>query len=190
MQEKLREKFVTAIEKSVLTAGAKDHEEGMQTARKLLGWAHDNIQSVQTRDDLRKVLDSCPALTKREEVIALFVMSRLPQIMRFVLNVAAKKAKETIPSTTGGRPPAIPPQKILDALDYVSALHRKGCSFEVAIKRTAQRFGTSDRTIERLWAKRESMTEDDLMPEITMDEAVKYLSSAGESAPRDTYQKA
>jgi hypothetical protein len=181
VEEKLREKFVSAIEKSVLTAGAKDYEEGMQTARKLLGWAHDNIQSVQTRDDLRKVLDSCPPLTKREEVIALFVMSRLPQIMRFVLSVAAKKAKETIPSTTGGRPSAIPPEKIRDALDYVSALHRKGCSFEAAIKRTAQRFGTSDRTIERLWAKRESMTDDDLMPEVTIDEAVKYLSSGCES---------
>ena len=62
-------------------------------------------------------------------------------------------------------------------LDYVSLLHRKGCSFEAAIKRTAQKFGSSERTIERIWARRESIPDEETMSAPTMEEALAYLTT-------------
>ena len=177
MDEKLREKFVSAIEKAILIAGANDYEQGMQTTRKLLEWANENVKSIQTLDGLRTVLDSCPQMSKREEMIGLFLTNRLPQVIRFGLKIAAKKAVETIPAMKGGRPPAIPPQRVYEVLDYVSTLHRKGCSWEAAIRRTAMRFEISERTIERLWSRRESISDDDVMPEVTFEDAIGYLVS-------------
>lgn len=170
---------MAAIEKSLVVAGAKDYEDGIKTTKKLLEWAHQNIQSVQTREKLRAALDSCPPVSKREGLFALFVANRLPQVFRFGLQIAAKKAADSIAPMKGGRPPAIAPQKTGEVLDCVSALMRRGCTFEAAIYRTAQRFGSSERTIERLWARRGSISDDESMPEVTMDEAVKYLSSGG-----------
>jgi hypothetical protein len=181
VDEKLREKFVSALEKAVLVAGSKNYEEGMKSATKLIGWLYDNVQSIQTREDLRSLLDSFPQMSKREEMIYLFLLNNLPQVVRFALKTAAKKAADTIPPMKSGRPPAIAPHRIAEVLDSVAVLYRKGCSLEVAVYRTSQRFCTSERTIERLWARRESITDDELMPEVTMDEAIEYITSGDES---------
>jgi hypothetical protein len=181
VNEKLREKLVAAIERSLLAAGAKDYEEGLQATKKLIEWAHQNVQAIQTRDGLRAALDACPPMSKREALRALFIAAGLPFLFRTVLQMASKKVAATIAAPKGGRPPAIPPQKTGEVLDCVSALMRKGCTFEAAIERTARRFGSSERTIERLWARRGSISEDELMPEVTMDEAIEYITSGGES---------
>lgn len=181
MNEKVRENFVSASDKWVQLAGAKDYAEGMKKAANLIAWVHENIRSIQTHDDLRAALDSCPPLSKREEMTYLFLANHLPQAIRILLQIAAKKAADRIPPMKGGRPPAIPPQKIGEVLDNVSTLIRKGCTLEVAIYRTAQRIGKSERTIERLWARRGSISDDDLMPEVTMDEAIVFITSGGES---------
>lgn len=181
MDEKVRERFVSASDKWVLLAGAKDYAEGMKKAAILIGRIHEIVRLIQTREDLRAALDSCAPLSKRQERIYLFLAENLPQVIRVWLKFAAKKAADAIPPMKGGRPPAIAPQKTGAVLDYVSALIRKGCSSEVAIHRTAQRFGSCDRTIERLWAKRGAITESDLMPDVTMDEAIEYITSGGES---------
>ena len=180
MDEKLREKFVSAIENAMRVAGANDYNEGMQTARKLLEWACNNVRSIQTLDDLRAALESCPPLSKREEMIGLFLANRLPQVIRFGLKIAAKRAADTVPSMKGGRPLAIPPQRVGEVLDYVSKMNRIGCSFETAIQRASQRFGPSERTIERLWAKRASISDEEPVIEITLEEALKYLASGPE----------
>jgi hypothetical protein len=177
LDEKLREKLVVAIEKSLLGAGAKDYEDGIETTKKLLEWAYQNIQSIQTRDGLRAALDSCPPMSKREETIALFISAGLPLLIRTGLQIAAKKAAATIPAPKGGRPSAIPPQKVGEVLDCVAGLIRRGCTVEAAIYRTAQRFGGSERTILRLWAKRGSMTDDELTPAVTVDEVIEYITS-------------
>ena len=171
---------MSAIEKWIVLAGAKDYEEGMKKLRSLIGWVHDRIQFVQTRDDLRAVLDSCPPMSRREELTYLFLANQLPQVIRPGLQIAAKKAADTIPPMKGGRPPAIAPQKTSEVLDCVSTLIRKGCTLEAAIYRTAQRFTSSERTIERLWAKRGSISDDELMPEVTMDEAIAFITRGGE----------
>ena len=171
---------MSAIEKWIVVAGAKDYAEGMESASKVIGWFYERTQMVKTRDDLRALLDSCPAMSKREELTYLFLANHLPQVIRPGLKNAAKKAADTIPPRKGGRPPAIAPQKTGEVLDCVSALMRKGCTHEAAIYRTAQRFTSSERTIERLWAKRGSISDDELMPEVTMDEAIAFITRGGE----------
>jgi hypothetical protein len=177
VNEKLREKLAAAIEKSLLAAGAKDYEEGLNTTKKLIEWAHQNVEAIQTRDGLRAALDACPPMSKREELRALFIAAGLPLLFRTVLQMAAKKVAGTIPAPKGGRPPAVPPQKTGAVLDCVSGLIRKGCTVEAAITRTALRFGSSERTVERLWAKRGSISDDEMLPEVSMDEALLYLTS-------------
>ena len=115
-------------------------------------------------------------------MIYVFLANHLPQVIRLGLKTAAKKAADTIPPMKGGRPPAIAPQRIGEVLDYVSTLTRKGCTLEAAIYRTAQQFSSSERTIERLWARRGSISDEELMPEVTMDEAIDFITSGGESA--------
>lgn len=172
---------VNLDEKSFREVGADNYEEGLNKAKKLIEWVYQGIQAIQTRDGLRGALDSCPPMSKREELIALFVATGLPHLVRSGLQIAAKRAAATIPAQKGGRPPAIAPQQTGEVLDCVSALMRKGCSLEAAIYRTAQRFGSSERTIARLWARRGSISDDELMPEVTMDEAIDFITSGGES---------
>lgn len=180
MNEKLREEFVAAIEESVRIAGATDYKEGMESARKLIAWAYDRVQSIQTLDDLRAVLNSCPPLSKREEAIALFLVSHMPQVVRFGLKFAANKAASTLPALKGGRPVAIPASEAREVLDYIALLYRKGCSFEVAKNRAAQKFGCHLRTVERLWSKRALIEDKDQPIEVKIDDVLEYLSTTEE----------
>ena len=179
MNEKLREKIVVAFEKSIQIAGAKDYQSGMEQARKLLGFFYEAVGSLKTPDDLRKMLDGCPPLSKYEEVIALMLAQNMHHVLRLGLKAAAKKATSDFPA--GGRPPALSHKEACEALNYVSKLNREGCPFEVARSRAAQRFGCSVRTIERLWSQRERFSDDAAEPKATLDEALHYLVSSQES---------
>ncbi len=177
MDQKLREKFVDAVEKSFLVVGAKDYESGMNQARKLIAFAYEGIESMKTPDDLRTLLDSCPPISKREQLIGLLIAQNLPGILRLGLKLAAKRAVTDLPALNSGRPPALSSQKAHEALDYVSKLNRQGCPFEVAKSRAAQKFRCSLRTIERLWTKRESIDDEEEIVEVTMDDALNYIST-------------
>jgi hypothetical protein len=95
---------------TVLIAGARDYDDGIRTTRKLINWVSEHIQSVETLDGLRTALDSCPPTSRREERIILFVATRLPQLIRAGVQIAARKAAATIPAPKGGRPAAIAPE--------------------------------------------------------------------------------
>jgi hypothetical protein len=115
-------------------------------------------------------------------MIGLLLANRLPQVVRLGLKIAAKKGADTLPAMKGGRPPAIPVSHAGEVLDYVAKLIRVGCSLEIAIQRASDRFGASVRTIQRLWTKRESISDEEPVIEITMDEALKYLASGAQEA--------
>lgn len=183
MDEKLREKLVNAVEKSFHVAGARDYESGIEQARKLIAFVYEGVNSMKTPDELRLLLDSFPALSKREELIGLFIAQNLPGILRLGLKLAAKKAASDLPGLKSGRPPALSLQQVHEALDYVSKLNRQGCPFEVAKLRTGQRFGCSPRTIERLWKGRAAFADDSPVIAPTIDEALSYLISPAEASP-------
>lgn len=184
MQVELREKLIDAVEKSVRHAGAKDYEGGLGTAKKLIAWVSNRVDSMQTLDDLRAVLDSFPPLSKKEAAIGLFIVNNIPQIVRFVLKVTAKKAAATLPAINQGRPVSIPVQKAREVLDYISILHRKGYSFKTAKMRTAQKFDCHVRTIERLWLRRANIENDDAPVAVTIDDVMAFFND-GQSDPSD-----
>ena len=134
---------------------------------------------------MRVVLDACPPFSKLEGASVLFVVNHLPQVIRIGLKMAAEKAASTIPAPHGGRPPAIASHRIGEVLDNVSILNRKGCTLEAALKRTAMKFGTSERTIERLWAKREEISDEEALPLPTMEEVISYLMNGSENPDID-----
>ena len=176
MDEKLREQIVVALEKAMKTVGAKDYESGMEQTSRLAAVVHESVESMKTLDDLRVLLDRLPPLTKREEVIALLIARNLPGVLRFGFKLAAKRAAADLPALNGGRPPKLSSQRAYEALDYVSKLNRQGCPFEVAKSRTAQKFGCSLRTIERLWKDRATFLIDQGEADVTIDEALRYIS--------------
>jgi hypothetical protein len=99
----LREQIVLAVEKSFRGAGANDYEEGLNKPKKLIEWVYRGIEAIQTRYGLRAPLDSCPPMSKREELRAIFVAASLPLLIRTGLQIAAKKAAATIPAPKGAR---------------------------------------------------------------------------------------
>lgn len=175
MDEELREKLIAGIEKSMLAVGGGKYSDGMQTARRMLGWMYENVLRLQTTDDLRKFLDECEPVSKREAILVAFVINHIPHIIRLGLKFAAQKAISALPAPPGGRPQAIAKGKIGEVLDCVAQLHRRGCTFDVAIKRTAQKFAVSTRTVQRLWARRESISDEELLPAPKMEDAFNLL---------------
>jgi hypothetical protein len=119
-------------------------------------------------------------MSKKDEAIALLISKSLPQLLRFGLKILAKSAASTLPQLQTGRPKVIPAHKAGEVLDYVSLLHRKGCQWEIAKQRAAQKFGCNIRTIERLWSKRESIKVNDLPIAVSMDDVIKYFGSEAE----------
>lgn len=175
MDEKLRDKIVTAVEKSFCAAGAKDYESGIEQARKLIALAYDGVESMKTPNDLRALLDSCPSLSRREQMICFFVAWNLPGLCRIALKLAAKRVAHDLPAINTGRPPALSTGQILEALNYVSKLNRSGCPLEVAQWRTARKFDCSLRTIQRLWKDRAEFSSDSANPEVSVEEVIEYF---------------
>jgi hypothetical protein len=176
VDEKLREQIVSALEKAMKAVGAKDYESGMEQTSRLAAAVHESVESMKTLDDLRVLLDRLPPLSKREELIISMISRNLPGILRLGFKLAAKRAAADLPALANGRPPALSSQQAHEAIDYVSKLNRQGCSFEVAKSRTAQKFACSLRTIERLWKDRAAFLNDQGEPDVTIHEALRYIS--------------
>lgn len=172
MDENTREKMVSAIEKAMRTAGAESYEQGLKDVNEIFQFVNDGLRSLKSVDDLRKTLDSMPDLQKHEEAIMLLLMKQLPQVIRIGLKMASNKAKSTLPSPSGGRPTVFSAEETLKVVNCVAELHRRGSSLEVAKSRTAQKFGCGLRTIERLWANRGAIPDD----EPTIDDAFKFIA--------------
>jgi hypothetical protein len=172
VDEKTREKMVSAVEKAILSLGEPTYEDGMKKAVKLLEFVTNATRTVQTPDGLRSALDACEPLSKREETIVLFAMRNLPALVRVCLKMAAKSAAVDLPALPGGRQQALTAQQVMDAVDYVYELHRKGASMDAAKLRACQKYGSSRRTIDRLCANRGSVPED----KPTLADVIKLLS--------------
>lgn len=167
MDEVMRETLILAFEESICSVGAKDYETGMKQARKLIeliagiiGIANRIVPSIETKEGLRRLLDSEMQWSKSEEVLFLQLLNQLPQLLRYGLTMTGKKAAETLPPPSTGRKPTLTARQSQEALDYISLLNRKGAPMSAAKGRAAQKFGCSRRTIARLWSSRKSIPED------------------------------
>ena len=160
MNEKLREELVSGIEKAFLKVGAQSYESGTLQAKKLLALALDGIQNIQSKDGLRTILDSFPPMTRRNELMLRIIVNRMPHLLRFGLTTLSKIAKSNLPSFPAGRPSLYTGAKAQEVIDCVKELYGKGISFSAAKERASWKFQLSVRTVERLWARRASILED------------------------------
>ncbi len=160
VEEKTREKMVSAAEKAILSLGEPTYEDGMKKAVKLLEFVTDRARSIQTPDEFRTALDACEPLSRSEEILVLFAMRNIPSLVRVCLKMAAKSASADLPAPPGGRLPALTAQQAKEAVDYVWELTRKGASMDTAKLRAGQKYGCSRRTIDRLCANRDLEPED------------------------------
>jgi len=181
----MREKMVVAFDQAVRMAGAQGFEKGMEQARVVCGvvtnlviFANNFIQPIQTTDELREALDSRMSLSEKEQALLLFALENLPELLRLGISAIAKKAASTLPPPQAGRKPAFTAAQAQEALDYVSQLNRKGTPMPAAKLRAAQKFGCSRRTIERLWANRESIPLED---QPTVQEILTMFFKQGEA---------
>src|SRR5271170_785105 len=159
LDEKTREKIVASFENAMRTVGAQNYEDGVETVARLIRFASDGIETMRTPDQLRETLDRLPPLSMRERMMILFLMPRLPQLLRLGLKMLGEEAGRTLPAPDGGRPRSMSADTVEEALDYVCKLQRQGVRLEIAKLRTAQKFGCSLRTIERYWRTRDNPAE-------------------------------
>jgi hypothetical protein len=168
MDYETREKMIVAIDQAGRMAGAPNFEKGMEQARMVCGivtnlfiFVNNFIQPIQTIEDLREALDSRMSLSEKEQAYLLFALENMPQMLRSGISGIAKRAASTLPPPPAGRKRALTAPQAQEALDYVSQLNRKGTPMHVAKGQAAQKFGCGRRTIERLWASRESIPLED-----------------------------
>jgi hypothetical protein len=190
----IREKMVVAFDKLVRVAGASSFEEGMRQAEALTGllsnwilFANGFIRKIQTIEELRQTLDSQMSLPERDQILLLAALQSLPQILRLGITAIAEKAVSTLPPPRGGRKRILTAPKAQEMLDFISKLNRVGTQMKVAKKRAAERFGCSLRTVQRLWANRESVpSEAPPTIQVLLSTILKEVQSDGWQVPVDS----
>lgn len=160
MTEEFRERIIAACEDAFQKAGATSYQDAVDTTIRFLSSQAKELESIRSKDDLAKVLDSMPPLSKRDERLLSLALPVLPQLIRYILRAITQKASSALPSMSLGRPQAITGKAIDELLDLVSDLHRKGVPLRIAQQRASNRYGCSPRTVARLWASRGSPSAD------------------------------
>ncbi len=184
MEETMRERMIVAFEKAVRLAGAPSFEEGIRQAKTLLGiasnwvaFANKFLQPIRTLEDMRETLDARMSLPEKEQALLLFALEKLPQIVREGSLMAAKRLAATFPPQ-GGRKRTFTVRESQQVLDFISERNRRGASMPAAKDRAAQNFHCSRRTIDRLWAHRESVP---LEEPPTIQELISMILKAGQA---------
>ncbi len=171
MNAATREKVVSAVEKSIVRVGAENYEDGMGKAIRITRLALILVEKIETKENLRALLDKSPELSKGEESLVLLLFRSLPHVLRLIFIWLANDAKKTLPSISAGRPNSTTTETRQAVVNHIGHLHTNGLTFKDAKKRAAQKFGQSPRTIERIWSQRGCPKED----ELTIQEAIQLL---------------
>jgi hypothetical protein len=160
MDMEFQVKLIERMEELFRWAGAADYDAGMRQFRGILLRLVERSEAIKTREDLARALNELenPSLLQRQ--LMLGSMRYLPQILRRWLREAVEVAEEEIPAAPTGRPP-IDLQARAAVVEYVSQLHKRGCSLELSKKRAGERFTFSESTVQRIWDDRGSIDEAD-----------------------------
>jgi hypothetical protein len=174
MDADFQAKLINRMEELFRWAGAADYDDGMRQFRAILLRLVEGSEAIKTREDLARTLNQLenPSLLQRQ--LMLGSMRYLPQILRRWLREGAEVAEEVIPAPPTGRPP-VDLQARAAVVEYVSELHKKGCSLELSKKRAGERFGFSESTVQRIWDDRGSLDDADFRS------ALRWLAEPNES---------
>jgi hypothetical protein len=168
----VRERIINAAEQALITVSGKSFEEGARFATKIVELVYTTVKQVQTKDELRKVMESAPEPSEHELQIILFAAENLPNLLRFGIKELSRRASTTLPTLQAGRRRKVTAQESRVVVNTVSELMVKGANLKAAKIRAAQQFGCSKRTVERIWSSRKNLPE----AEITVADVLRFFS--------------
>lgn len=156
VKAELRDEIISRVEKSLILAGAKDYDEGMQQLARLLDFITRNFGQCRTKDQLAAVLNEMPQPAMLESRLFLGTLKYLPQIIRFGLKRLATIAEDTLLEVPTGRP-GLELQERVKIVDFVGDQHKHVPSLDRCMKQAASWFHVSEATVQRAWDDRTSI---------------------------------
>jgi hypothetical protein len=152
MKEEDIDKILAATERGFQLGGFTNFESGISRACQALERWLGLLSRIKDRDSAKRVLMESPEVPPDQLENVLSFLQNLPYMIREVIPEVAK----AIPHDPGGRPISLTEPKKRQACAEIASLYGRGVRVGVAIKRVAQRFGVSERTVRRAWQERAS----------------------------------
>jgi hypothetical protein len=152
MKEEDAEKIVAAADKGFELGGLTSFEAGVGRVRQLAEFLLKMASRTESRDSAKRLLMEGPEISPEELEKLLSFLQEIAYRIREMLPEVAK----TIPHDPGGRPISLTEAKKRQACAEIASLYGRGVGVGVAIKRVAQKFGVSERTLRRAWQERAS----------------------------------
>jgi len=152
----LREEILTRFEKAIMHAGAENYDQGMQQFGKILEYLHKNFDPIRSKESFRAVFDDMPDPSRLELRLILGVLNFLPQIARYALKHLVTIAEDDLPAIPTGRK-GLELQEKVRIVDFVGNQLKHVRSLDRCIKTAAERFHTSESTVQRAWDDRTSI---------------------------------
>jgi hypothetical protein len=153
VEKEKREQIIAAIEHTFKSIGAESLDDAGATIQKLSDFLSLKVKPLMSREHLDALLTQADIKAEDEEMlVALF--ENLPSVIGMLLNMISSEAAKTFPLANIGRPKSLSSEKRRSVCANIAQLHGQGTNLKVAKTRTAQKFGISMSTVERIWAER------------------------------------
>jgi hypothetical protein len=173
MKPDQRDRIRKALDMAATKVSGMDLERSMAKGQEFFALLANLTALVKTREQLTEMFDNLPDLTFKEEALIRVGCRFAPHLLRLGLTAAAETAKKKLPQVPGGRSRALSREEENQVCRLIGELLIYGTSLKDAIFRASQRFDVSRRTIERVWAQRLHLSEDNFEP--TFPEVVSAL---------------
>ncbi len=150
VRREYRDAITSKFEDQMVALGAKDFDDGLRRIARFLEFFTSNVNQIRTREQLQRVLDDMPDLSRMNFLLVLGTLTFLPQLLRFSIQKLAQKIDEDLPPIPPGRPglDVVTKQQIIA---HIGRRHMSGYSLEQAKKSAAIQFEQSESTIQRAW---------------------------------------
>ena len=156
MDEQLIEQFAEALERLAVQFGAENYEAGLERAVRTVSRALELLESIRTKDELRKKLRTVDLESCETQKIVMYSAFQLPAMVKMSVETLAERFTSGLPRVPTGRNHKASRAERTAIIQYALKLYgQQKISLSTAKRRAAQKFGVSVRTVERYFAKRE-----------------------------------
>jgi hypothetical protein len=152
MREEDANKILAAADKGFLLAGLTNFEAGLVRVHQLLERILEGLSRTKSRDAAKSALMEGPEISPEKLEELLSFLENIPYRIREMVPEVAKN----IPHEPGGRPRSLTEAKKRQVCTEIGSLYGRGVRVGIAVKRVAQKFGVSERTVRRAWRERGS----------------------------------
>jgi hypothetical protein len=152
---------VQAVESALAEAGLSDPYRHGERVFQWLERNREMIEAIRSREALTALIRNVPEEAEQYLPVAVALIQIAPSILTGeVMRMVHQSAADNPVSVPPGRPVVVLADSTKDEIcDSVSDLHRKGVPLTLAKERSAERFGVSTRSVERVWRQRDKLAE-------------------------------